>query len=121
MPEEEDKEGRDSSSSDSDSPIPPAVISRNRKRKAANYFDECLLSAVDKASSSTFAAKEAGPSAVSRAIRDIRARFSKDAQVWAAVLFSKQVDVASIYLDLDEDVRADFLAAMLERPVSDLI
>jgi hypothetical protein len=57
---------------------------------------------------------------ISNAIKDIRAKFSKQTQVWAAVLFTENKDVASVYLELDEDVRGAYLAAMLKRPLKDL-
>jgi hypothetical protein len=105
------------SGSEMEDALPP----RKRTRKAAPSFDDRLLTAVDKVAASMAGQGDRERSDIADAIKHIRGNFSKQAQVWAAVLFTEKKEVASVHLELDEDVRGAYLAEMLKRPLEDLL
>lgn len=88
---------------------------RKRVRKAAMAFDERLLAAVDTMSHSVAAESK---SSGALALAYVKKHFSKEAQLEAAVLFSDNKSAATVFLELDVDMRASYLARMARCPVA---
>jgi hypothetical protein len=78
-------------------------------------FDERLLAAVDTMSHSVAAESK---SSGALALAYVKKHFPKEAQLEAAVLFSDNKSAATVFLELDVDMRASYLARMARCPVA---